>query len=93
MNIEQLKRFENSLVNTEDIYHEIAKNYVITMSRKMGNKSLGPIGHDGISIPKRQLNSLEAKGIVDFGGSQFRKKGRFIKGKNTDGHKYVKEAF
>ena len=39
MNIEQLKRFEGSLVNTEDIYHEIAKNYVIAMSRSMGNKS------------------------------------------------------
>ena len=36
MNIEQLKRFENSLVNTEDIYHEIAKNYVISMNIKYG---------------------------------------------------------
>ena len=36
---EYAKRFNDSLVNNEDIYHEIAKNYVITMSRKMGNKS------------------------------------------------------
>ena len=36
MNKEQLKRFENSLVNTEDIYHEIAKNYVISMNIKYG---------------------------------------------------------
>ncbi len=36
---EYAKKFNNSLVNNEDIYHEIAKNYVITISRKMGNKS------------------------------------------------------
>ena len=36
MNIEQLERFKNSLVNTEDIYHEIAKNYVISMNIKYG---------------------------------------------------------
>ena len=36
---EYAKKFNNSLVNNEDIYHEIAKNYVIAMSRKMGNKS------------------------------------------------------
>ena len=36
MNKEQLERFENSLVNTEDIYHEIAKNYVISMNIKYG---------------------------------------------------------
>ena len=28
MNEEQLKRLENSWRTTEDIYHEIAKNYV-----------------------------------------------------------------
>jgi len=36
MNKEQLKRFEDSLVNTEDIYQEIAKNYVISMNIKYG---------------------------------------------------------
>ncbi len=30
------KRFNNSLVNTEDIYNEIAKNYVISMNIKYG---------------------------------------------------------
>ena len=44
MNIEQLERFKNSLVNTEDIYHEIAKNYVISMNIKYGG--LGIISLD-----------------------------------------------
>ena len=43
MNKEQLKRFENSLVNTEDIYHEIAKNYVISMNVKYGSSSIAPL--------------------------------------------------
>mgnify|MGYP001219660881 FL=1 len=36
MNEEQLKRLENSWRTTEDIYHEIAKNYVISMNIKYG---------------------------------------------------------
>ena len=36
MNKEQLKRLENSWRTTEDIYHEIAKNYVISMNIKYG---------------------------------------------------------
>lgn len=51
MNIEQLKRFENSLVNTEDIYHEIAKNYVISMNIKYGGSSIPPLsGLDIMSL-------------------------------------------
>ena len=36
MNEENLKRLENSWRTTEDIYHEIAKNYVISMNIKYG---------------------------------------------------------
>lgn len=43
MNIEQLKRFEDSLVNTEDIYQEIAKNYMISMSIKYGGLKMGSL--------------------------------------------------
>lgn len=43
MNIEQLKRFEDSLVNTEDIYHEIAKNYMISMTIKYGGLRMGSL--------------------------------------------------
>ena len=44
MNKEQLKRLENSWRTTEDIYHEIAKNYVISMNIKYGG--LGIISLD-----------------------------------------------
>ena len=40
MNEEQLKRLENSWRTTEDIYHEIAKNYVISMNIKYGGLSI-----------------------------------------------------
>ena len=51
MNIEQLERFKNSLVNTEDIYHEIAKNYVISMNIKYGGSSIPPLsGLDIMSL-------------------------------------------
>ena len=51
MNKEQLERFKNSLVNTEDIYHEIAKNYVISMNIKYGGSSIPPLsGLDIMSL-------------------------------------------
>lgn len=40
MNKEQLKRFEDSLVNTEDIYQEIAKNYLLSIKSKYNTKTM-----------------------------------------------------
>ena len=51
MNKEQLKRMENSWRTTEDIYHEIAKNYVISMNIKYGGSSIPPLsGLDIMSL-------------------------------------------
>jgi hypothetical protein len=40
---EYSKRFNDSLVNTEDIYHEIAKNYMISMTIKYGGLKMSSL--------------------------------------------------
>ena len=37
---EYAKKFNNSLVNNESIYHEIAKNYIISMNIKYGGLAM-----------------------------------------------------
>ena len=37
---EYAKKFNNSLMNTEKIYHEIAKNYIISMNIKYGGLAM-----------------------------------------------------
>ena len=43
MNTEQLKRFETSIITPEDIYHEIAENYMISMTIKYGGLKMGSL--------------------------------------------------